>query len=211
MLRIQRCIAKKSNAYSQDASFPRPFNFKHALCEDMLNEIGKEKDKYTKLTIVRNPWDLALSFYFHLRKPLQTCKSLSHIKLLNPRQACADACKLSFKDWVELYYNPYTRPRQSESSRIIPPPVNHFMNQTQWLFSTDGFLLVDNILKFEEPGHWFAWFENQGLKTSLISKIHNKSNRQRDYRNYYDDKSAEVISKFLPKILNNSLIHLANS
>ena len=179
----------------------KPFNFKHAIAEKMLDEIGTEKNNYKKFTIVRNPWDLVVSFYFHLRKPLSQTELFSegNISYLNPVEASMNACKMDFKSWVKIYYDPYLRPRQIEETRF-PYPVSHFYKQLDWITNINGEILVDKILKFEEPNEWKNYLKGLGLKdTNDLDVKLNSSKRRVDYKYYYDDEIKNIIGQYFKK------------
>lgn len=197
---ISECleINNKNNCLSLPKRKNRPskYNFKHALCEDMCTELEEESKLYKKFAVVRNPWDLVVSLYFHLRKPLESQGKQLKPSYICPVQASQDACEMSFKEWTMLYYNPWNRPRQKESSRISPGPVNHFLRQMEWITSTNGDILVDKVLRFENPDGWKEWFQSIEIDPSILSNKKNTSARDRNYRIYYDDETAELISKY---------------
>ena len=177
-------------------------NYKHSLAENMLLELGSKQKKYTKFTVVRNPWDLVVSFYSYLRRPLDQKTIINDFKItnyLNPVEASINACKMDFKSWVKLYYNPYLRPRQKEETRS-PYPVSHFYRQLDWITNTKGEILVDKILKFEDHNEWENFFKGLGLKfTEILNKKFNSSKRDSSYKNYYDEETKSLIGKYYKK------------
>lgn len=177
-------------------------NYKHSLAENMLLELGPKQKKYTKFTIIRNPWDLVVSFYSYLRRPLYNKTIIDDFKIcnyLNPVEASINACKMNFKSWVKLYYDPYLRPRQKEETRS-PYPVSHFYRQLDWITNMKGEILVDKILKFEDPNEWKNFLNELGLKyTKILNKKFNSSQRLTSYKDYYDEETKSLISKYYKK------------
>lgn len=162
---------------------------KHATARQIRDIVGKTAyNRAYKFGIVRNPWDLAVSFYHHLRKPLYV-DSL-HDKLLKPHNACRLALTCDFTDWIEAIY--LNRQVQDEASRKHFP-VDHFCNQSEWLLDTNGQLMVDFVCRFENLKHDLAAVEkNIGLQFMEYLPHHNRSVHEH-YSEYYDERSRIII------------------
>lgn len=96
----------------------------HATPEEIISEIGVDAwTTYKKITIVRNPWDMMISF--------------SRTPAINP-DAKADLTAGSFRNFV-LNFNPW-----SLSNTLSGKKINDC-----WYFNDDGRHIADHYLRFE--------------------------------------------------------------
>jgi chondroitin 4-sulfotransferase 11 len=172
---------------------------KHARAIDGLRLLGRETwDDYRKVAIVRNPFDLAVSMYAHLRKPLYQpyaqYKKYGHL-LLRPKRACWTAMTSSFGRYVQKVF--LKQQRQIEET-LWDFPVFHFMPQYDYL-SKDAELLVDVIYKFEDIATFLA--DHKALLPPDYNETTrvNASKRKPDYRDYYCATSKKIIQSHYAK------------
>lgn len=132
-----------------------------------------EYDSRFSFSIVRNPWDLNVSLYHHLRQSDQWSRD--------------DV--LPFTEWVKRMY-------VDED-----PQYNHIAwhgrPQWWWLQNRDGSLMVDYVARLETIGDdWQTICDRIGVDTPLPHR--NKSKRDR-YQTYYDSESREIIGEVYKK------------
>lgn len=162
---------------------------KHSTAMEVRNVIGGDAFAgYFKFAFVRNPWDQAVSFYNHLRKPLYLREFMG--QLLHPHNACRTALTHSFGDWVrEIYEN---KQFQDEMTRSHAP-LNHFKNQSEWLCDERGNLLVDYVGRYESLDADLAYVAKRtALRFGNLPR-YNESRREH-YRTYYDATSQAIIA-----------------
>ena len=162
---------------------------KHATARQLRKILGNTAyNRAYKFCIVRNPWDQAVSFYHHLRKPLYVANMQD--TLLKPHNACRLALTSDFTNWVEAIY--LDRQVQEEASRK-PFPVDHFCNQSEWLLDTSGQSLVDYVCRFENLRNDLETVENNiGLRFMDYLPHYNRS-AHGHYSEYYNDRTRKII------------------
>lgn len=145
--------------------------FEHKTAQEKIDEVGLERwSRRFTFAIVRNPWDKVVSHYFYRVKTGQTGLWNSDV---------------TFGEWVERAYGEKV-PAYRDNEKM-------FMPQTSWVRSDDGELLVDYIGFFEDLEDSFSEaMRRVGLKVSLP---HLKSTTRRDYRDYYDERSREIVAQ----------------
>lgn len=79
---------------------------KHATLEYQINEIadlGYNPDEFFKISCIRNPWDTAVSFYFH-----EKINAIKHFKIEHPNEPLPRYLQrisdMSFEEYVEYQY-----------------------------------------------------------------------------------------------------------
>ena len=86
---------------------------KHSTAREVIQVLGEEEwHSCFTFSFVRNPYDRAVSFYHHLRKPLYVEKRILveqypefwNSNLLEPKAACQAAMKYEFDEWVIRAY-----------------------------------------------------------------------------------------------------------
>lgn len=145
----------------------------HDTVKEVIGLIGEEEyRKIHSFTVVRNPWSKVVSQYNFRKQTNQN--ELGE----NP---------ISFKVWLEKTYG------NKKDKRYMDDP-KMFQSQVEWLKDLNGEISVDTILRFENLQKGFDGLKKElGLKGNLK---HRNSSRKVDYKTYYDNESAAIVSTF---------------
>lgn len=126
-----------------------------------------------KFAFVRNPWDLQVSSYHHIRR--------ERPEFIPPHIN-------SFTDFTKWKMDP-DRPYQYHVDTSIEL-------QTDYLIDLSGKVIVDFIGKYENLQQDFDHICVQtGMKTRVLPH-RRKAKDRKSYREYYDDKTAELIADY---------------
>jgi hypothetical protein len=146
----------------------------YAICYPELWE------QYTSFTVVRNPWDRAVSAY-HFAKMKDSY--WHNARLLPP-----DYQFLSNKSFEECLSTLH-----EDRDRLIGEAWH---SQSSWVAAPrllGGELMVDRVLRFETLDHDFAELCRElGAQAENLPRL-NPSNRSLDYRQYYNDRSRKLV------------------
>lgn len=146
-----RCIVRKSNRQKYDAKF-----------ESSIANL----DSIWKFTIVRNPWDRAVSAFFYLKK---------HVSRLP-----IDIRSMSFEYFV-------INVLQKHGTELDA----HFEHQSPKAFY-DGICFVDFVGRMEKiESDWKIIARSISASLDLP---HRNKGKHKDYRSYYGAESIEVVS-----------------
>lgn len=168
--------AQVAKAFKQKYSAALGGSTTHAAAVDVARTFPDEWRDYFKFCIVRNPWDKTVSDYFWRTK-----------RTKNPP---------TFEQYIDALAN------GDSLGGIVPK------NHQNWdMYAINDRVAVDFIIRFEDL--------NAGLvqaleKTSLkwdgwMPSIHmnkrptTKSAEKRHYRDYYDDRTAQIVSRLYEK------------
>lgn len=158
---------------------------KHNTINQVEKFVKSAKDYYI-FSVVRNPFEQAVSFYEHLRKPLY--KSYDELKsqypeydgLLYPKKECQSAMKLSFPDWCKAVY------AETNTCHWFHD-YNCFLD-----FKTSSISQV-NVFKFEEIFKLEKVLEvNFGIHEKLPRL--NESKKSKNIKHYYDSKTLDIVT-----------------
>lgn len=125
--------------------------------------------------IVRNPWDKVVSHYHFRVMTNQTGLGSKHV---------------DFETWVRLAYG------EKDSAYYDNPKM--FMPQLDWITDSDGNMLIDYVGRFEKLDEEFKTICTK-IDLNRCSLPHVKKSKRGDYREYYEDESARIISTFYKK------------
>jgi hypothetical protein len=152
--------------------FPR--HAKAILAKEALPEAFF--DRLFKFTFVRNPWDLQVSSYHHIRR------SWPH--LVEGREEFGD-----FLRWRLDPERPF-EPHLETSNQL----------QTDFLIDLHGDLIVDFIGRYESL---LADFEEVcqriGIRPPPLPHKRKAEDRAQDYRSYYTDATAELVANYFAR------------
>lgn len=149
----------------------------HKTAQEKIKELGDKNwsNKFT-FAVVRNPWDKVVSHYHYRVQTNQT--NLGN----NP---------INFKDWVRLAYG--------EQNPTYYDQPKMFMPQFDWIADNEGRILVNFVGQFENLTEDFNYVCKKLNKT--VELQHYKASKRGSYRDYYDDKTIEIIAHWFSKDL----------
>lgn len=123
-------------------------------------------DEYTKICIVRNPWDWHVSWYHYLKQtpPGSSGYGAEH-----------NLC-------VSKPFNEYIKWLCETKKTTKGKPE---LNMIEWAIDDNGDFISDKIIKFET-------FNEDLLKYGLTIPHANKS-KHKDFRSYYNEETIELV------------------
>jgi hypothetical protein len=129
-------------------------------------------DSLFKFAIVRNPWDLQVSSFHHLRR--------ERPQLLRDHA--------EFDDFLRYKLDP-NRPYQYHLDTSITL-------QSDYLIDLRGTIIVDFIGRYEQLHDDFKTICTRiGIAPPQLPHARQARDRQRDYRGYYSDATAELVAQ----------------
>jgi len=163
-------ICHRLNELSRDRigmKFPR--HAKAILAKEALP--GDFFDGLFKFTFVRNPWDLQVSSYFHIRRVWP--------HLVEGREEFGD-----FLRWRLDPERAFETHLETSNQR-----------QTDYLVDMDGGMIVDFIGRYEKlPEDFQTICERIGIRPPPLPHKRKSTERSRDYRSYYTEETAELVA-----------------
>jgi hypothetical protein len=125
-----------------------------------------------KFAFVRNPWDLQVSSFHHIRR--------ERPRYLGGHEA--------FADFLRWKLDP-SRPYQYHVDTSIEL-------QTDYLVDLQGELAVDFIGRYERlPEDFAVVCRRIGIRTSALPHRRRAGDREKDYRAYYTDETAGLVAR----------------
>lgn len=176
--------------------------YNHICPHDIKQKIGKEVwNKYFKFTVVRNPWDQAVSRYFwNKERSSQLQKKFNKVKILsilfNPH-----AYIHVFKELRGFLQKIYLL-NSSEFERFILT-FNKDWTNTRYYFDKHGKPLCDYYMRYENLEEDYKNICNKlGIPYEKLPKTKNKQRKgKKHYSKYYNKKTkAKIKSKFKKEI-----------
>jgi hypothetical protein len=141
--------------------------WKHSTLSDIEGLVPDDVlDGLFAFTLVRNPWDRAVSYYHWLRS-----QSFDH-----PSVRLAKAA--AFADFVR-------DPRTMAAFRQAP--ASHYMRRSDGTQQCDAYIRIEHLATDVAPLVAHLGFD-------LTLPHANRSDRDRDYRTYFTDESAQAVA-----------------
>jgi len=139
----------------------------HLCASQIREEIGPAVfDDYFKFSIVRNPWDKAVSQYVYMSKRMDLREFIG----MQPRDC--------FKRYLELI---------SKRKHVQWEP------QVSFLFAANQKCMVDHIGRLETFDHSVRLIADRiGIRISKVP--HANKGQRRGYEEYYDSESREIVA-----------------
>ena len=166
---------------------------RHCFATDIEETIGSDIFRsYTKFCVVRNPFDRLVSWYWMLKLRSYKIEKVGvDIELDNIFALMLDELNTNARDFDEFV----SLPRLHKSGMF----ERFFVNQLDYISDESG-IIVDRVLRFETLGQDFAEVvEDFGLQGQLPHT--NKTQREADYRSYYNETTRQLIAKRFQKDL----------
>ena len=127
-------------------------------------------DYLFKFAFVRNPWDLQVSSYHHLRRE---------------RPALIAHCQ-DFTAFLQWKLDPERAPQYHADMTATP--------QTDFLVDLHGNMIVDFVGRYENlESDFLTLCRRLQLPATPLPRLR-KANNRRDYRDYYNDTTAELVA-----------------
>lgn len=125
-----------------------------------------------KFAFVRNPWDLQVSSYHHLKR--------ERPHLLEGHQ--------DFESFLRWKLDP-ARPPQYHLDTVMTP-------QTDYLIDLHGKMLTDHLGRYESLQDDFDLIcQRIGVPSVRLPHKRHSTDRSSDYRRYYTDETAELVAR----------------
>ena len=142
----------------------------HEAALDVKKKLSEEVyNSLFKFAFVRNPWDWRVSLYFYVKR--------------RPQHKFHKTIKdMSFSDFIKWDVSQNTN------------------KQIDFITDENGNIIIDYVGKFESLNEDFEFIRNKlsipNLKTN-IPQINVSNNREfRDYRNYYDNETRNLVEDY---------------
>ncbi len=144
----------------------------HRTAQEWRRDLGPRAwDRRFRFTVVRNPWDRAVSHY--------------HYRVLTD-QTGLGADPVGFGEWAHRVYG-------DQDERYYDQP-KVFMPQVDWVSDEDGALMVDRVCRFERLREDVAEVGQEIGRP--IDLPHVKASKRGPYQSYYDDELREVVGEW---------------
>jgi|APGre2960657444_1045066.scaffolds.fasta_scaffold30739_3 hypothetical protein len=178
-------------------------NIKHDI--EKIKNKNKNPENYLSFTIIRNPWDRMVSnYFFHkqrthnditlhklLFKPDEKEKLKNWIEKHNDEDEFWK--KHEFKDWLKLF---------GEKESTKSSSIYHDTIKTTYmdLIGVNGKISVDYIINLHNFKKEINLIKTLSGKPFNDPKhVHKNKSDHKDYREYYDSKSIEIVEKLFKK------------
>lgn len=160
----------RTGGSSVERALMLPYRRKHWTALEKIEQVGRDNwDRKLTFTTVRNPWDKVVSEY-HFRM-----KTNQNNLLENP---------IEFNKWVKYTYQDKNTTYYDKRSRM-------FLSQIDWISDQNGFILVDEILHFENLHNDFNSLMRKLGKN--ITLPHVNSTDHRNYQEYYTPETKQIV------------------
>lgn len=137
---------------------------------------GPDFDAYFKFAITRNPWDRLVSAFHYLKQG-----------------------GLDFRDreWEQRHIAEFKDFGKFVEEWVTPKNIfkgMHFTPQSQFICDSGGNVAVDYLGRFENFSLSYSEIRKRLDMGDQAPPHSNKSDRQREYRSYYNDRQAQIVA-----------------
>lgn len=171
---VERALARHGTWLQGTQNFDSLY-FKHAVARDLRRMMGDEYWRYFRFTVVRNPWDWAVSSYAFNRGMHRPFVRGSDYPVGAPPEFTRE---WSFKHWLRWWIDTFA-PQQSGM-----------------LVDEAGELMVNQVIRFEELD---AAFPRLCLRLRIwprrLPHVNKTPDRLESYQSYYDDESRRWVEQ----------------
>ena len=173
--------------------YPSVNAFKHASLKTHLEHLtnkGVDAESFLKFSIIRNPWDRAVSFYNHNKYKEYNYFTNEAVNKEVP-QHIKDSRQMTFKEFVLKYY------KNDFNSEVVTKPYMCLQDK----FSLDYVVRLENL---EED----LFIIKDKLHLELNQNIPHINNsdkflKRKPYKEYYDKETIKVVEKLFEWDINN--------
>lgn len=167
---------------------------KHAGIRSLAPVLGDEIQRFLVFAVVRNPFDQAVSFFEHLRKPAWMSRAQLEAQYpgsngrIIPGWASDLACSVDFPGFAREVYGAHGDPAGRSHEWW-------FRDIADWVTRADGSLAVDRILRYENLAGDFARLSAELGLTGDLPHL-NRSGRAAgasSYRGQYDTVARDLV------------------
>lgn len=142
--------------------------WKHSTLADIDGLVShSELEQFFCFTLVRNPWDRAVSYYHWLKE-----QRFAH-------SAVQLARDLDFNAFV---LHPQTR------AAFAAHPATRYMTDARGCDRADAYVRLEHLAEDLAPVEAYLGFD-------LDIRHHNRSDRDRDWRGYYSDAASQAVAE----------------
>jgi len=168
-IHIPKCAGSSIKEMLQDLNEVSDIHSK--IKDDIVTLKNKEIDieKYFIFTVLRNPWDRMVSYYFFYRDIVKKNEKIAN-----------KAKKFDFKDWISCIYE-------------NPKSFDFIYDNCLDYLTHENKVMVDYTINFHEFSE-----DIDNLKNILnleLPILHINSSEHDFYKDYYSEKEIEIISK----------------
>jgi hypothetical protein len=155
---------------------------KHLTMSDYENELKSDIEKYFIFSVIRNPWDRILSYYFWRKWGGGRLSSEGK----------------SFKSWIDLIVK-VDKSQMQESNNYCDneSQCRNFMMAIDSQFNSltiDGELTIDYLIRFENFQDDFNIVcDKIGITRQKLP--HKNKKKHKHYTEYYDDETKQIVAK----------------
>ena len=144
----------------------------HLTAKEVIAKVGQSKwNEAYKFTLVRNPWDKAVSLYEYRRKKGRTDIA---------------ARGIPFSDWVKMTYG--------ENKNYDYYNARAFQPQVDWLKDNEGKISMNFVGKFESINEDFNHIKSViGLDAELP---YLNASKRVGYQSYHDDETRDIVARW---------------
>ena len=168
--------------YYQAFTGPKDFD-KYFSNADFADRNRNPLNDFYKFTIIRNPWDRALSYYFWLVQDFDKENFKSFLNLGQKMEVSADTPR---PDYFKKVEHPITK-------ELAYHPYNLF-SISSWLGI--DFSIYDRLIRYENLESDFSeTCEDLGIEYEKLPHFNKTEGKEGHYSQYYDEETKEIVAR----------------